>query len=99
MFYVRFITQFSFLPVTGTKGQQFDIKSMDTRDYQPMMCVFDVLMINDKVLSNKTLTERKEALKDVFNAIPGRIILSQCSKGKTKCVIVCALYFVLIIHL
>ena len=68
----------------GTKGQQFDIKSLDTREYQPMLCVFDVLMLNGKVLSNKPLLERKELIKQVFNPIPGRVIVSDIKTGKTK---------------
>ena len=50
----------------------FDVKSEDTKQYQPMMCVFDVMMINDKVMSNVTLRERKEAMTGIFNPIPGR---------------------------
>ena len=59
---------------------------MDTREYQPMLCVFDVLMLNGKVLSNRPLRERKERIHDVFNAAPGRLIVSEVKTGKTKSV-------------
>lgn len=69
----------------GSKGEGFDIKSPDLVDYQPMLCVFDILSLNDKVLSNKPLRERKQILEtDVFNPVEGRIVLSEYKEGRTK---------------
>ena len=49
-----------------------------------MLCVFDILMLNDQVLSNKTLKERKEILADVFTPIEGRIEFSEYKLAGTK---------------
>ena len=69
---------------SGSKGENFDIKSKDTKEYQPMYCVFDILLLNDTVMSNKPLKERKEALKDAFTPLKGRIMLSTVQEGYTK---------------
>ena len=74
----------NFRRVSGSKGENFDIKATVIKDYQPMLCVFDILMLNGKVLSNKTLQERKEVLNDVFNPVEGRIKLSEYRLGHSK---------------
>ncbi|ELU10753.1 hypothetical protein CAPTEDRAFT_17890 [Capitella teleta] len=69
----------------GSKGEGFDIKSKDIADYQPMLCVFDILAMNGKVLSNKSLRERKRILdNDVFNPLEGRLVLSEYKEARTK---------------
>lgn len=68
----------------GSKGEQFDIKSTNLTMYQPMMFVFDILLYNDCVLSNKPLRERCKVLSDVFVAIEGRIKVSDIKEGTTK---------------
>ena len=57
---------------------------MNLEDYQPMMCVFDILLLNGKVLSGKTLRERKQELADIFTPVEGRIQLSAYKEGRTK---------------
>ena len=49
-----------------------------------MLCVFDVLMLNGEILSNKPLKERKEILSTVLEPVEGTIILSDWKEGKTK---------------
>ncbi|KAK2168896.1 hypothetical protein LSH36_13g04032 [Paralvinella palmiformis] len=69
----------------GYKGQNMDMKSIHNDGFQPMICVFDVLLLNDKVLSNKPLHERKAFLQnDVFTPIEGRIVLSEFKEARTK---------------
>nr|CAI5853355.1 unnamed protein product [Callosobruchus analis] len=51
----------------GCKGMPLDVKKLnDTGRYQPCFCVFDIIMFNDKVLTNQPLKERKEILATVF---------------------------------
>ena len=52
-----------------------------------MLCVFDVLLLNDRVLTNQALRDRKRVIADVFNPVAGRLIVSEISTGKTKYVI------------
>jgi len=62
-----------------------DMKSIHNDGFQPMICVFDVLLLNDKVLSNKPLHERKAFLQnEVFTPIEGRIVLSEFKEARTK---------------
>ena len=61
-----------------------DIKSVHLTAYQPMLCVFDILMLNGEILSNKTLKQRKEILSTVLEPVDGTIILSEWKEGKTK---------------
>ena len=70
--------------IVGSKGENFDIKSKDLVEYQPMFCVFDILLLNDNVLSNKSLKERKKILPNVFIPVKGRIMLSEVKEGRTK---------------
>ncbi|GFN81474.1 DNA ligase [Plakobranchus ocellatus] len=71
----------------GTKGEQFDIKSRDVLDrtgYQPCVQVFDILLLNDKVLTNTPLKDRLPLLEDVFTPIDGRIIRSAFKPAHTN---------------
>ena len=55
--------------------EQYDIKS--TRLYENLQrcfCVFDVLLLNDVVLTNKPLKERIEILRKCFTDLEGRIV-------------------------
>ncbi len=70
--------------VAASKGENVDIKSVHLTAYQPMLCVFDILMLNDEVLSNKPLKQRKEVLKTVFEPVDGTMILSDWKEGRTK---------------
>ncbi|KAK7101253.1 DNA ligase 4-like [Littorina saxatilis] len=64
----------------GTKGEQFDIKSpnvAEAKGYQPCVMVFDVLLYNDRVLTNLPLRERLTYLDKVVTPVEGRIQLSE----------------------
>jgi hypothetical protein len=78
---------FSLPNCIGSKGERFDIKSPNQGRYQPMFCVFDILLLNDVVLSNKPLRERRKAVEGAFNPVEGRITLSDIRQGKTRCVL------------
>ena len=71
---------------SGSKGENFDIKSRDVAalGYQPMMCVFDLLLLNGEVLANQPLRQRRRKLADVFNPVEGRLILSDFAEKSTK---------------
>ncbi|XP_005097120.1 DNA ligase 4 [Aplysia californica] len=71
----------------GTKGEQFDIKSRDCVErtgYQPCVQVFDVLLLNDRVLTNTPLRDRLPLLEDVFTPVKGRIIRSVYTSANTN---------------
>lgn len=68
----------------GSKGENFDIKSKDAGIYQPMICVFDVLLFNGQVLTNRTLRERRRILEDVFEPVEGRIVISEYTEKSTR---------------
>lgn len=68
----------------GSKGENFDIKSTNLVGYVPMLCVFDVLMINDKILSNCSLRERKKLILDVFEPEEGTIVASEYKECRTN---------------
>ena len=71
---------------TASKAENVDIKSANLTAYQPMLCVFDILMLNGEILSNKPLRERKDTLATIFEPIEGTIMLSEWKEGKTKLV-------------
>lgn len=55
--------------------EQYDIKS--NREYENLQrcfCVFDILFLNDVVLTNKPLRERIDILKKCFTDLEGRIM-------------------------
>lgn len=52
----------------GSKGMTLDVKKLDEKGtYQPCFCVYDIILLNDRVLTNAPVRERMEILKDVFN--------------------------------
>nr|CAI5853356.1 unnamed protein product [Callosobruchus analis] len=66
----------------GCKGMPLDVKKLnDTGRYQPCFCVFDIIMFNDKVLTNQPLKERKEILATVFKDFRDGVLM--VSKVKT----------------
>lgn len=72
---------------TGTKGEQFDIKSpnvAEAKGYQPCVMVFDVLLYNDRVLTNLPLRERLTYLDKVVTPVEGRIQLSEHKEAHSK---------------
>ncbi|KAH9499884.1 DNA ligase (ATP) [Bulinus truncatus] len=71
----------------GTKGEQFDIKSKDVLErtgYQSCVQVFDVLLLNDKILTNTPLKERLSLLDEVFTPVKGRIMKSVYKEAHTN---------------
>jgi len=68
------------------KGQQMDIRHLgpDHPTYQQCLYVYDILLVNDKVLTNKPLRERAKILRDVVHPIPGRVQFSDIKIGKTS---------------
>lgn len=46
-------------------------------DIQTCFCVFDILMLNDEVLTNKPLKQRCEFMKKTFDEQEGRLMMSQ----------------------
>lgn len=73
--------------IIHSKGDSFDVKSIQASDsqLQPCFIVFDILMYNDEVLTNKPLNERLEYLhKKIFEPIEGRLIFSAIKKGQSN---------------
>lgn len=70
----------------------FDVKHL-TQDsvHSPCFCVFDIIFLNDKILTNVSLKERLTLLKTVFKEEVGVIILSKFFEAKSKWDIVDAL--------
>nr|CAH7769432.1 unnamed protein product [Callosobruchus chinensis] len=51
----------------GCKGMALDVKKLNgTGRYQPCFCVFDIIMFNDRILTNQPLKERKKTLETIF---------------------------------
>lgn len=63
----------------GSKGMAYDVKKLsDNVNYQPCFCIYDIIFINDKVLTNNPLKERLQVLRKVFETTtPGTICLSE----------------------
>lgn len=61
-----------------------DIKRQQQEGYQPCLHVFDIVMLNDRVLTNLSLRERRKQLENVFEPEEGRILLSAYTEGKSK---------------
>lgn len=55
--------------------EQYDIKTnKEYENLQRCFCVFDILLLNDTVLTNKPLKERVEYLNKCFTDLEGRIV-------------------------
>lgn len=62
----------------GSKGMNFDVKKLtESNTLQPCFCVFDVVYLNDKVITGQTLNERKDLLKSIIKEQEGIIIVSK----------------------
>lgn len=66
----------------GSKGMELDVKRLKKDGkYQPCFCVYDIILLNDKVLTNRSLKDRLAILGRVFKRqIPGTLIVSDVSK-------------------
>ena len=68
----------------ATKAMNTDVKKERQDGFQPCLHVFDILLYNNKVLTNLTLKERLEYLEKVFTPCEGRMIISQHREARTK---------------
>ncbi|KAK3927158.1 DNA ligase 4 [Frankliniella fusca] len=59
----------------ASKAKKIDVKYLKTGDLHcPCFCVFDVLMLNGEILTNKPLEDRVKVLKGVFTPLEGVIM-------------------------
>jgi DNA ligase-4 len=70
--------------ISATKAMNTDVKSTNRDGFQPCLHVFDILFLNDKVLTNLPLKERVKYLEKTFNTEKGRLIISEHKEAKTK---------------
>ena len=70
--------------LSATKAMNTDIKRQQQEGLQPCLYVFDIVLLNEKVLTNQPLKERLKILKTVFEEEEGRCLLSQHKEAKSK---------------
>lgn len=76
----------------GSKGMDFDVKHLKPHNvYQPCFCAFDILLLNDEVLTNKPLCERLSLLDTTLNPLHGILQISKRLETSNKEDIVTAL--------
>jgi DNA ligase-4 len=76
----------------GSKGMKLDVKKLGEGKYQPCFCVFDVLLHNERVLTNHPLQKRLQVLKNVIkNPVAGTIVVSAYTESQSRQDIVDAL--------
>lgn len=70
----------------GSKGMELDVKKLkESGRYQPCFCIYDVILLNDKILTNKPLKDRVSLLKRIFKElVPGTIVLSEIKEVQTR---------------
>ncbi|XP_066248111.1 DNA ligase 4 isoform X2 [Euwallacea similis] len=70
----------------GSKGMELDVKKLkENGKYQSCFCVYDMVLFNDKVLTNRPLRERVNLLRLVFKkTIPGTILLSEITETSSR---------------
>ncbi|KAJ8931141.1 hypothetical protein NQ314_015982 [Rhamnusium bicolor] len=63
----------------GSKGMTLDVKKLNAQGpYQPCFCVYDIILLNDNILTNRPLKERVAILRNIFKCLkPGTITLSE----------------------
>lgn len=67
------------------KGSNMDVKSLHAGSHcQPCFVAFDILMLNDEVLTNKPLQERVQILDSSVIEEEGRFMISQRKRGSCK---------------
>ncbi|PNF19465.1 hypothetical protein B7P43_G02347 [Cryptotermes secundus] len=67
-----------------TKGIDFDVKYLKMGDdIRPCLCVFDILLCNGQVLTNKPLCERLHFLESLFTPSEGIIMYTEQKKVTT----------------
>ena len=70
--------------IAGTKAMNFDIKSANVSRYTPCYGVFDILYLNDEVLTNRPLKERLKKLADIIEDEEGVVFASTHTTASTK---------------
>ncbi|KAL4236518.1 DNA ligase (ATP) [Mactra antiquata] len=68
----------------ATKAMNTDVKSTNREGYQPCLHVFDILLYNEKVLTNLPLKERLKYIEKAITPLEGRIIISEHKEAKTN---------------
>lgn len=59
-------------------GINFDVKKItDDSNFRPCFCAFDILLYNDKILTNTPLEERIIYLDNLFKNVEGVILHSE----------------------
>lgn len=67
-----------------SKGNDFDVKCLkDGDNVRPCLCVFDILLYNCQVLTNKPLSERLHYLENLFTPSEGIIMSTERKEVKT----------------
>lgn len=69
----------------GSKGMNFDVKTLTENSvHQPCFVAFDILLLNDEVVTKKPLSERVHLLNALIVPEKGVIMVSNRNKFKTK---------------
>lgn len=69
----------------GSKGMHFDVKNLTVNSiHQPCLVVFDIILLNDEVLTDKPLSDRLKILNSTITSKTGVLILSVVNKFKEK---------------
>lgn len=75
-----------------SKGPNFDVKHLREGDlHRPCFCVFDVLMLNGEILTNKPLEDRINVLNKLFSPLEGVIMHTPQKRVTTSTEIIEAL--------
>ncbi|CAG9862618.1 unnamed protein product [Phyllotreta striolata] len=79
----------------GSKGMTLDVKKLkEIGHYQPCFCIYDIILLNDRILTNVPLRERLQVLKTVFSHYKeGSLQLSQVKEVSSRQEIVDELNF------
>lgn len=63
----------------------FDVKTLKhDSQHQPCLCVFDILLLNEKVLTNIPLQTRLNMLKGIISPKEGTLMISQIAEAYCK---------------
>ncbi|XP_071535419.1 DNA ligase 4 [Panulirus ornatus] len=68
-----------------SKGEHMDVKNLkEGGDWHVCFCVFDIIYLNGKVLTNLPLSQRLEKLETVLKPQEGRVMFSPKAQVKSK---------------
>lgn len=69
----------------GSKGMHFDVKNLsEDSKHQPCFIAFDILLLNDEVLTKRPISERVQLLSSLIVSVRGIIMVSTVDRFKTK---------------